>query len=292
MMRQFLNQWRGESSSVNTFVASMQSERYADGDDHTLLPALELFHTSPRAVAEYLFTYIATAPRELTDLASQVLDASKGVVLTEEEQIDLKALAISCKELGEQMDRFTKNMASDKAWSAIYNAPISVTRVWRTKRGEEVVGTPEVRNVPIDQVPNRLSSLVLVEEESSKGVTRRPMLSVSDGRYQLDGPIGEVRADFLIDIPAMFAHGADVSPRGRMGRGCGQKGTERLFTRTMTAALPLLEATLAVAEPLVRRGVLESDLYQFDEVIDYTPGANPLKAEDNPNAKYDIGGWA
>lgn len=290
-MREFLDQTFGEKSTVNDFVHSMTHTQWSKSDN-ILPPALYQFEHSPGEVAHSLLTYIATAPRELTDTASEILDQSKGYVQTEQDQLDLKALAVACKELGEQMDVFTKALAKSRVWAPIYNGPVSVIRVWCTKRNEEMVGTPEIRNLPIDKVPNRLSSIVLVEEETSKGVRVRPMLSVSDGHYRMDGAIGEVREDFLIDLKAMFVYGMEDAGVGRRGRGCGRDGTMKLFTQMMNEALPLIEATLAVVKPLHQRGVVTSDIYNFEVENVYTPGANPLKAEDNPDALYDIGGWS
>ena len=288
-MKDFLNKWR-PGSSVNDFVQSMAREDWAPGSDPTELPpALAPFHSEPGFVAEQLFNFIATAPRELSEKVNELLEEAKGVMLTEEQNLELRALMLTTKQMGEQMDSFTKSLARGRAWASIYNAPVSVTRVWRTKRNEEIVGTPEERKLPLDQVPNRLSSIVLVEEESSKGVTRRPMLCVSDGHYRQDGAIGDVREDFLIDLPAMFAHSSGTGTfRGR--RGCSQEHTQKIFTGIMRDAIPLIEYILAVAKPLVERGIVESDLYKYDQPL--TLASKPLKAEENPDAKYEIGGWA
>lgn len=286
-MREFLNQTFHEKASVNQFVDSLTHDPGGPGSD--LPPALQLFANQPAQVTRDIFTFIATAPRELSEKVGELLDEAKGVMLSEEERAELTALSTSVREMGELMDKFTRYIAMGKPWTPIYNGPVKVTRVWRTKRNEEIVGEPEDRVLPIDQVPNRLTSLVLVQEETNKGMRTRPMMCVSDGQYREDASIGPVREDFLIDLPAMFEHGASVSPRGRINRGCSPQQTCQIFATMMNGSLDLLEAILVVAKPLVQRGLIEDDIWDFAEKVF---ASKPLKPEDNPDAKYEIGGWS
>lgn len=290
-MREFLDQTFGEKSTVNDFVHSMINTQWAESDK-TLPPALYLFESAPAQVTRDLFTFISTAPRELSEEVGQLLKATQGMVLSEDDRIELKVLSDDVLRMGNLMDEFTKSIAKGRSWASIYNAPVKVTRVWRTKRNEEVIGEPEERNLPIDQVPNRLTSLVLVEEETNKGKRTRPMLCVSDGQYRDDGSsFGPVREDFLIDLAAMFEHGSNVAPRGRVTRGCSKDHTQKIFTAIMNDSLRLFESILDVAKPLIQRGIIDSTLYDFTEK-EQIASSKPLTAEENPDAKYEIGGWA
>lgn len=290
-MREFLNKAFHEGATVNEFVRSLEETRWADDTGKHLPPALMTFGFDPRGVSRAIFTFLATAPRELSETVGLLLKDSQGMALSEEEHLELKALSAGVHRMGTLLDEFTKKIAKQRAWRAIYNAPVSVTRVWRTKRDEQVVGVPEERKVPVDQMPTRMASMVMVEEETNKGVRTRPMLALSDGQYRMDGAIGEVREDFLLDLPEMFGHGNDSAwAAGRGRKGCTKEHTQDLFTELVMGGMELFHSILEVAKPLVERELVSSDLFDFkvQEVI----ASKPLKAEDNPEAKYEIGGWA
>ncbi|QOC57927.1 hypothetical protein phiK7B1_072 [Pseudomonas phage phiK7B1] len=274
-------------TSVNDFVKTLQSPQWTVTEDGPGVPfALALFESEPAVCAEELFTFIARQPNILSGKARDLMKSTQGMMISEDENADYESLVAGVKRMGEKMDGFTRFLTSKKHWGPIYNGPMTVTRIWRTKN-DQVVGTPEDRKLPINEVPNRLSSIVIAENDD--GTKPRVMLSLSNGNYRMDGSVGEVREDFLVDLPEMYARGHGKERFAGRTRGVGRAKITEFFADAAIGMLPLLEEIVYVASILERRGVLEDTLFDFSDKL---AKKAEVKAEDNPEAKYEIGGWS
>jgi hypothetical protein len=245
------------------------------------------FIDEPKVTAEEILGFIIKTPNELVRKVNGWLTRIEGTLLSEETNEDRLAAINGVRRVGARLDEFTRWIANARHWGPIYNGPMKVTRVWRTK-ADVIVGSPEERNLPIDQVPNRLSSLVAAENDD--GTNKKFMISVSTGTYRDGGdPEGPLREDFLIDLPEMYEHGSKVRMAGRH-RGCSRDTGIALFSEMVNESMAVFDAILDLAEPLERQGVLNDKRFLFKkpEVIVKAE----FKAENNPNAKYEIGGWA
>lgn len=275
----------GFMRSINDFANQMRNPAWVDEGPGIPQP-IALFLDEPEVAAEEFLGMIARMPNELAGKAADLMKESQGLVMSEDERADLTCLAAGVTRVGQQMDSFTRFLAEQQHWVPIYNAPVSVLRVWRT-REDRIVGTPEERKLPINEVPNRLSSIVVCENDD--GTKPRVMLSLSSGHYRPDLQTGDVREDFLLDLPGMYGHGGRVDSRGVRGRGASRDKSIGLFTDVVERAMPLLLEILYVAEILNRRDCLDDSRFDFSEKVIKT---TELKAELNPDAKYEIGGWA
>lgn len=262
--------------------------KMTDGSIERLPIVLSYVLEDPGACVDEIFTFFARGPRELSEQVSKHLDATLGYVRSSEEIQSDRTMMNEVTIMAKHLDDFTKEMARSRPWDRLYNGPVPVTRIWRTEK-DQVIGEPEDRKVASNLMPNRLSSLVIAEDENRPD-SSKVMFSVSEGRYRPDGA-AEVREDFLVDIAKMFEQAISRDTRLRRDSRCSIDEGIYVLWKLLEKATPLLLSICHLTDSMREAGILKDPKLLFG-AIEKIEKILPLNPENNPNALYTIGEWS
>lgn len=227
-----------------------------------------------RLLVEELYQHLHTTGLDLSKQASETVEymtlANESYPMSPP-HVRLVGLI---ERMGTEIDDYTRRICRNALWRQTYsNRPMDVATFWSDKNGTPV-SNPEFRNMDAGDVKPAHGRIVLVDAED--GSAQKPCLCVTDGVLREGN-----RQEVLIPV-------VDMVSSAVIG-GCAQITGSKFIGEAHT----VIQAFFDVADELAAQGTLcdPDDIYGLKKRKKAAP-RRTITAEDNPEAKIDIGSWS
>lgn len=227
-----------------------------------------------REVIEELYQHLHTTGLELTKQASETVDYMVRVNEDYSMSVPHVRLVGLIEKMGTEIDDYTRRICRNALWRQAYNnQTMDVATFWADSSGTPV-SNPEFRKIQPGDIKPAHGRIVLVDAED--GSAQKPCLCVSDGILR-EGNRQEILIP-VVDMVAFAVVGANAQITG---------------AKFIGEAHSVIQAFFEVADELSAQGMLADadDIYGLKKRKKAAP-RRQITAENNPQAKIDIGSWS
>lgn len=237
----------------------------------------------PELLNQYLY-YLFTEGQRLTAIA-------KDLIISEEEDgasyvslSDKGGLSMYVDEIAKSVTSFTKDLSRYRPWVKAHGDAVPVMRVWVDAKTKDPIGAPTNRKIASGNIQYNDCAIGIIEVNGRE----TPAFWCNDGIKKKQENGDEVLEQFFFDLPKTYR----ALMRDKRGNFATVQGA-RAVSKTLEDSHNLLVAFDGLATLLGKLG--RNGEVDHQEI--YGLGNEPMtrgevKAENNPNALLEIGGWS
>lgn len=234
-------------------------------------------------VNQYLF-YLFTEGQRLTAIA-------KNLIMSEEEDggqyvslSDKSGMTMYVDEIAKSVTSFTKDLSRYRPWVKAFGDAVPTMRVWVDAKTKDPIGAPTNRKIASGNIHYNDCAIGIIEVNGRE----TPAFWCNDGIKKKQENGDEVLEQFFFDLPKTY--------RALMFDKFGTVATvqgARAISKTLEDSHNMLVAFDGLANLLGKLGRGgEADAPQIYGLNDDFVRGGEVKAENNPNALLEIGGWS
>lgn len=227
-----------------------------------------------REIIEELYQHLHTTGLELAKQASEVIDYMTQANENYSMSTPHVRLVGLIEQMGTNIDEYTRRICRNALWRQAYNnQTMEVATFWADKSGNPI-SNPELRKMQPGDIKPAHGRIVLVDAEN--GSPQEPCLCVSDGKLR-EGNRQEILIPVVDMVSAALIGGTAITTGSKF----------------VGEAHSVIQSFFEVADELSAQGMLvdPNDVYSFKK-RGLEPPRRQITAENNPEAKIDIGSWS
>lgn len=236
------------------------------------------------------YVWLHTAARELSNDAKYAIERIDETSPHPDEVNAVKDLVHQVGILNELVNEYAQVLVQHRPWVKLTNGTVETHRIWINRAGE-MVGTPEKRNMEPRNLPTKQFKIVVVEGEPGQN---KAAFSCSDLMYKNDASAGniDIAQAFVFDMSQMLVDFLMPSHRRFKGAAAPSSAHQNFAMKTLGHAARLMHGICDMAEVMHKHSILvdTDNLYQLKHLP--KNASKGILAEENPDAKIEIGSWS